>query len=74
MGVAGPAIVAPSKRRIKVVENLAIDARRRVVLIKRDDKEHLILLGHNNDVVIEQNIPALDNDEQSINDNKEHAA
>lgn len=72
LGVAGPTIVAPSKRRLKVIENMAIDARRRVVLIKRDDKEHLILLGHNNDVVIEQNIPA--SEEDNANDNKERAA
>ena len=47
-------------RRIRIVETLAVDARRRVVLIRRDDREHLILLGAGSEVVIERDIPLQD--------------
>ncbi len=43
-------------RRLAVVEVAPIDARRRLVLVRRDDREHLILLGIGQDVVIETNI------------------
>ncbi|MGB1548152.1 MAG: flagellar biosynthesis protein FliO, partial [Alphaproteobacteria bacterium] len=32
-------------RRLGVVEVLPVDARRRLVLLKKDDREHLVLLG-----------------------------
>lgn len=40
-------------RRLRIVEVAAIDARRRLVLVKRDDREHLILLGANSELLIE---------------------
>jgi flagellar protein FliO/FliZ len=43
-------------RRLQVVEVSALDARRRLVLVRRDSVEHLILLGMNNEMVIESNI------------------
>lgn len=42
--------------RLEVVEALSIDARRRLVLIRRDDREHLILLGQDSERVIETGI------------------
>lgn len=47
-------------RRLAVVEVATVDARRRLVLLRRDDTEHLVLLGHNNDLLIESNIDAGD--------------
>lgn len=44
------------KKRLKIVETLALDSRRRVAIIQRDDKQHLVLLGLNGDTVIETNI------------------
>jgi flagellar protein FliO/FliZ len=38
------------------VEALSIDARRRLVIIRRDDREHLILLGPESEQVIETGI------------------
>jgi flagellar protein FliO/FliZ len=38
-------------RRLAVVESLALDARHRLVLVRRDDREHLILLGAGETVV-----------------------
>ena len=42
--------------RLRVVETAAIDARRRLVLIRRDDVEHLIMIGGSADIVIETGI------------------
>lgn len=45
-------------RRLSIVETLPIDARRRLVLVRRDDKEHLVLLGASQELLIENEIPA----------------
>ncbi len=45
-------------RRLAIVEVTAIDAKRRLVLVRRDHTEHLILLGASADLVIERGIPA----------------
>jgi flagellar biogenesis protein FliO len=43
-------------RRIEIVEQATIDARRRLVLVRRDDVEHLVMTGGPADVVIETGI------------------
>ncbi|MDO8605378.1 MAG: flagellar biosynthetic protein FliO [Phaeospirillum sp.] len=40
-------------RRLALVEALQLDGKRRLVLIRRDDREHLLLLGGESDVVVE---------------------
>lgn len=47
---------ASSARRIRMVESMSLDARRRAVLIQRDNVEHLILLGPTSETVIETGI------------------
>jgi flagellar protein FliO/FliZ len=42
--------------RLAVIEASAVDARRRLVLIRRDNVEHLIMIGGPTDVVVEPNI------------------
>ncbi len=44
--------------RLGIVEVKAIDAKRRLVLLRRDSVEHLVLLGMDQDLVIERQIPA----------------
>ena len=44
------------ERRLDVVEQANVDGRRRLVLIRRDDVEHLIMTGGPVDVVIETGI------------------
>lgn len=44
--------------RLDIVEFRNIDAKRRLVLIRRDETEHLILLGPNSETVIETGIAA----------------
>lgn len=46
----------PAERRLDVVEHHSLDGRRRLVLVRRDDVEHLILTGGPVDVVIETGI------------------
>lgn len=43
-------------KRLKVVESLALDTRRRLVVVKCDDAEHLLLLSPQNDSVVAANI------------------
>ncbi|WP_299391260.1 flagellar biosynthetic protein FliO [Pelagibius sp.] len=53
-------------RRLDLVEVRPIDAKRKLVLIRRDDREHLVLLGHGSDLLIESAIPARPASESSI--------
>ena len=46
----------PPQKRLDVVDQMTIDGRRRLVLIRRDNVEHLIMTGGPVDVVIETNI------------------
>ncbi|HRY07985.1 MAG TPA: flagellar biosynthetic protein FliO [Hyphomicrobiaceae bacterium] len=45
-----------AERRLDVVEQSSIDGRRRLVLIRRDNVEHLIMTGGPVDLVIETDI------------------
>lgn len=64
MGGTGPmqavgALFGPKpERRLSITEQYNIDNRRRLVLIRRDDVEHLIMTGGPVDVVIETGIGA----------------
>ncbi len=46
-----------AQRRLGILESLNIDGKRRMVLIRRDDTEHLLLLGATTELVIENSIP-----------------
>lgn len=49
---------AGKARRLSVVEVAPIDTRRRLVLVRRDNTEHLILLGASSELLIESGIAA----------------
>jgi len=58
-GVRGGTFVAGGRNRrtrLAVMDAAAIDSRRRLVLVRRDDVEHLVLIGGPTDVVIERDI------------------
>src|SRR5437868_9229437 len=42
--------------RLAVIDAAAVDSRRRLVLIRRDNVEHLLMIGGPSDVVVEANI------------------
>jgi flagellar protein FliO/FliZ len=44
-GGAGP-------KRMRITETLMLDTRRRMVIVRVDDREHVLLLGAANDVVV----------------------
>ena len=44
-------------RRLSVIDSLAIDPKRQLLIIRRDDVDHLILTGGAQDLVIETGIP-----------------
>ena len=53
----GAAIFGPKpERRLAVVEQASVDGRRRLLLVRRDGIEHLIMIGGPVDVVIETGI------------------
>lgn len=46
-------------KQLSVTESLMIDPRRRLVLVRRGNTSHLLLLGPSGDTVVETNIPAI---------------
>ena len=55
---SGPRIprVARKDRRLRIVELLPIDSRRQLVLVRRDQTEHLLLLFADRGIVVERSI------------------
>ena len=49
---------ASGERRLALIEVRPIDAKRKLVLLRRDDREHLVLLGATGDLLIESGIEA----------------
>jgi flagellar protein FliO/FliZ len=47
-------------RRIGVTDTIPVDAKRHLILVRRDDVEHLILTGGTNDLIVEAAIPLKD--------------
>ncbi len=45
-------------RRLSLVEVLPIDAKRRAILLRRDDVEHLVIIGAESETVVETCIEA----------------
>ena len=50
-------VVRSGRRRLSVVETLPVDGKRQLLIIRRDNIEHLILTGGPQDVVVETGIP-----------------
>lgn len=55
-GLAGVVTSPLSRKRLKIIEVLPLDPRRRLVLISRDDKEHLLVLGPGGETLVESGI------------------
>jgi len=52
-----PGLAKPSStRRLKIAESLMISPRQRLVLVRRDDVEHLVMIGPEGASVIEASI------------------
>lgn len=57
LGLQGK-VLSTGDKRLKLLEILPLDARRRLVLIQRDDAQHLVILGTSGETVVETNIQA----------------
>ena len=43
----------PSQRRMEVLESLVLDAKHRMMIVRSDEREHVLLFGPSGDVVVE---------------------
>jgi len=50
---------AKATRNLGVIESLPLDARHRLVLVRRGERNHLLLIGPNHSIVVEDGIPML---------------
>ena len=66
LGLASATGGMAKKRRLAIVETLAIDARRRVAIIKCDDTEHLIVLSATGETVIERNLDGVPESDEVV--------
>ena len=51
-------------KRLKIVEILPLDHKRRAIFIHRDDRQHLLVLGQNSEIVVETNIKPIKSDDE----------
>jgi flagellar protein FliO/FliZ len=56
VGTSSPGLLG--QRRLGTVETSSIDARHRLILVRRDSVEHLVLVGPTSSLLIETGIPA----------------
>ncbi len=57
-GVASMPNMGVKRRRLAVSESLSIDARRRLLIVRCDGREHLVLLGAQSETVIDRELDA----------------
>ncbi len=56
-GLGNAALASRAGKRMKLVEVMTIDARRKAVILECDDEQHLVILGPTGDTVVKNNIP-----------------
>lgn len=57
-GLAPGTSLAGSQRRLGIVEVKPVDAKHRLILIRRDGKEHLVMIGGDTPLLLESGIDA----------------
>lgn len=60
IGLGNVGIVPADKRRLKIVETLPLDPRRKALILRCDDKEHLVIVGPNGETVVETGVERKD--------------
>lgn len=66
------AVRTPKDRRLNIEEIMPVDSRRKAVLVRRDNKEHLVILSTSGETVIETGIDS-PQPENSDHGNDQHA-
>jgi flagellar protein FliO/FliZ len=57
LGKSSPAnFLRPREKRLGVVETAAVDGKRKLLLVRRDDVEHLLMIGGPVDMLVETGI------------------
>jgi flagellar protein FliO/FliZ len=51
-------VKSKNDRRLGIIESLQVDGRHRLVLVRRDEAQHLLLIGPNHSQLIESSIAA----------------
>ena len=65
-GIARSTMTKGRKKRLRLVETMVLDGKRRAIIFRRDDTEHLVILGPNSETVVETGItPPPEDDNQS---------
>ena len=52
---------ASNMKRLEIIETASVDGRRRLVLVRRDNVEHLLIVSQNSETVIETMIKSTQN-------------
>jgi flagellar protein FliO/FliZ len=55
MGNRGP-MRRDKNSRLSIIETMQLDAKRRIILIRRDDKEYMLLIGGVTELVVDGNL------------------
>lgn len=55
-------VVGSTRRRLSISEIMPLDSKRRLVLVRRDNREHLLVIGGTHDMVVENDIKTSDID------------
>jgi len=50
----------PGERRLRIVESLLVDARRRLMLVRLDEREYLVLLSPHGDQILDDRLEVKD--------------
>ncbi|HCO54096.1 MAG TPA: hypothetical protein DIT93_03650, partial [Pelagibacterium sp.] len=58
VGDASASVGRGRNRRLMVIDSVAIDNKRQAIIIRRDETEHLIVIGGPNDLVVESGFEA----------------
>lgn len=58
-GLGGAAPLGPA-RRLRVLESLSLDPRRRAILLACDDSAHLVIIGPDGETLVKTDLPLKD--------------
>ena len=72
LGHAG-AMRPPKTRRLDIEEILPIDSRRKALLLRRDDKQHLVILSSSGETVIETGIDSPQQQQMTDHGDDQHS-
>lgn len=70
IGLSGQSMLPGGRRRLKIIEQMPLDHRRKLVLVRRDNKDHLLVLGPTGETVVEAGIPVVENIVEIVKEQK----